>query len=93
MAVTRPRILAGYEIKLTTNTIQIEWEDRVVVDGEIVSRSHHRGAYELVNGDLPQHIQDEFGISLASLASEALLSFTKANAELRANIKSINSAN
>lgn len=86
MSITRSRVLVSYKINVETSTIEIEHADRVVEDGAVIASNSHRGAYELVNGDLPDYIREEFDISVASLASEALLSFTRTNADLRGAI-------
>ena len=83
MTVQRSRVLVSYQINVQTSAIEIECEDKVVMDGEVLSIKPHRGVYELINGDLPAYIQDEFGISLASLTSETVMAFTKANSDLR----------
>jgi len=87
MATERDRILVSYQINLKTSIVEIEYANRIVEDGEVIFSETHKGAYELINGDLPLHVREEFGISMASLAGKALLSFTQANAELRAKLE------
>src|SRR6187402_1972279 len=88
MALSEDRVLVSYEINLQSNTISILWHDRILRDGAVVNFVPHRGAYELVDGDLPEYIQDEFHISIATLGQEAIVALTQANAELVAELDS-----
>lgn len=82
MALTEDRVLVSFEINVQFNTISILWQDRILRDGEIASVANHRGAYTLVAGDIPEHIRDEFNISLAQLTDAAITSLTQANGAL-----------
>lgn len=89
MALTEDRVLISYEINVATGTVSILWHDRILRDGVVVGTpTSHRGAYELVNGDLPDHIKSEFHISMFNLGQSAVAGLTQVKAEVEAELVS-----
>jgi hypothetical protein len=86
MSITKDQVLISYKINLHSGAIEIEWAERTMEDGALLSYRPVCGAYELIDGDLPEHIKEEFGISMASITSSTVLSLTQTNAALRADI-------
>lgn len=82
MALTEDQILVSFEVNVSSSTVSILWNDRILRDGEVISSTPHRGVYELLEGDLPEHIRDHLGASMAQFADEAILAFSQSNAAL-----------
>jgi propanediol dehydratase small subunit len=83
MAVLNQKILVSYQINVETSTVEILWSDRLIENGNVLHAENCRGAYELIDGELPECIREAFNISLTSLAHEAVLAFTTTNSDLR----------
>lgn len=91
MALTEDKVLVSFEINIQSNTVNVLWYDRILRDGEVISQTPHRGAYELVEGEFPQHIQDQMSITMETLCGQATVSAINQTAELRTQINLLNS--
>jgi len=45
MALTEQRVLKQVTILPQSNSIQVQWADQILRDGELVSENFHRSAY------------------------------------------------
>ncbi len=45
MALTEQRVLSQVTVLPQQSAVNVQWEDQILRDGEVISRSYHRKAY------------------------------------------------
>jgi hypothetical protein len=75
MALTEDRVLVSVNIHISEGfkSIDIEWANRVLRDGEVISDIPHRGAYPVnADGEPDDEVVTAMGFTLAQLLGESL---------------------
>lgn len=51
MALTEQRVLSQVTVLPESGTINVQWADQILRDGEVISQSYHRKAYTADQSD------------------------------------------